>query len=89
MPMRAYRASRDAFNASTGHAGAHIAGNKIAWILGCIAAAVALFYVDATSNVRGGTVWGDVGAVAAMLVGILFMMMGQEGYEAPEETEEA
>ena len=89
MPMRAFRASRDAFNTSSGHAGAHIAGNKIAWIIACAGAAAVLFYLNAIAPGRGGTIWGDLGAVAAMLVGILFMMMGQEGHEAPEDPEEA
>ena len=64
MPMRAFRASRDAFSTSTGHAGAHIAGNKIAWIIGCAGVAAVLFYLTAIAPGRGGTIWGDLGAVA-------------------------
>jgi hypothetical protein len=84
MPMRAYRASRDAVRTSTGHAGSHVAGNKLAWMAAGAAVAAVAFYLNWSAPGREATVWGHVGAVAGMLVGILIMMRAEEGNAPPD-----
>ena len=85
MPMRAYRASRDAVRTSAGHAGAHVAGNKLVWIAVSAAVAVVAFLLNWSAGGRGTSVRAHVGAAAGMLLGILIMMKAQEGYVPPDD----
>jgi hypothetical protein len=84
--MRAYRASSDAVRTSTGHAGAHLAENKLAWMAACAVVAVVAFFLNWSAEGRGTTVWAHVGAIAGMLLGILIMMKAQEGHVPPDEA---
>jgi hypothetical protein len=63
MPMRAYRAS-------TAYAGGHIRDNLWLWI-GIFAAITAVaLWLNSMAD-RGGSVWGDVMAFSAMVLGRL------------------
>ncbi len=84
MPMRAYRASRTALQTSAGHAGAHVAENKLVWIAACAAVTVVATYLNWSAEGRG-SIWGHVAAIAGMLLGILIMMKAQEGHVPPDE----
>jgi nitrous oxidase accessory protein NosD len=83
MPMRAYRASRDAVQTSAGGAGAHVAGNKLAWMAACAVVAVVATYLNWSAEGRG-SIWGHVAAFAGMLLGILIMMKAEEGNAPPD-----
>ncbi len=43
------------------------------------------FYLNWSAPGREATVWGHVGAIAGMLVGILIMMKAEEGNVPPDE----
>jgi hypothetical protein len=83
MPMRAYRASRAAINTSTGQASAHVSANKTLWMLIAAVVAAGAFFLNWNTPGRAPSVWGDIGAVATMFLGILVMMKAQEGYVPP------
>ena len=83
MPMRAYRASRDAFHSSVGDAGAHVAGNLTLWMIGsAVFRAVAMLLL--WQGVDRGGLLGHVAAIGGMLLGILVMTKAQEGHVAPD-----
>ena len=86
MPIRAYRASRTALQTSAGHAGAHLAENKLVWMAACAVVAVVAFLLNWSAEGRGTSVWAHVGAFAGMLLGILIMMKAQEGHVPPDEA---
>jgi hypothetical protein len=79
MPMRAYRAS-------TAYASAHVTANTWLWI-GIFSAATALTGLLLYYAGRGSR-WGDVMAFCGMVLGILVMMKSQEGYVAPEMSDD-
>jgi hypothetical protein len=85
MPMRAYRASRDAVRTSTGHAASHLVENKLAWMAVSAAVAAVAFYLNWNTPGREPSIWGHVGAIAGMLLGILIMMKAQEGHVPPDD----
>ncbi len=85
MPIRAYRASRTALQTSAGHAGAHLAENKLVWIAACAAVAVVATYLNWSAEGRG-SIWGHVAAIAGVLLGILIMMKAEEDHVPPDEA---
>lgn len=78
MPMRAYRASRDAISNSAGQASAHVAGNKWVWIGLAIIVTALSFALNWAASGRSSH-WGHLGALAGMFLGILVMLKAEEG----------
>ena len=76
MPMRAYRAS-------TAYAGGHVRDNLWLWI-GIFAAITAVaLWLNSMAD-RGGSVWGDVMAFSAMVLGVLVVFKDARNHAAPD-----
>jgi hypothetical protein len=84
MPMRAYRASRDAYKSSVGHVGTqighvgtHIGSNLAVWMIVCAVVTLGSAYLTGHPVGMPTSTWGHITALAGMLLGILVMVKAE------------